>query len=757
MMTSPFTGPGSPFGGPGLRLLLLLPLLIASWSRAEPGCSVIQGQVLDSDQRTSLPLCHVVLTDLERGMLTDASGAFTFLHVPIGRHRLRVTQLGYGDLLRSLDLQEGDTLRLELVLETRALPLAEMQVEAEGVRLEHLHEPALSLRATELQEHLGLTLAETLDEQVGIASRSMGPAPARPVLRGHSGDRLLLLEDGSGTGDLSATSADHAVAIEPLTARRVVWIRGAETLLYSSGAAGGVLDVEHGLVPGELLAKPTGTVALVGGSVARSLGGTARLDASRGQLGWMLEGSLRKSGELGTPRGRLSNSSLTTGSLSSGLGYVGDRLRLGLGATIYESDYGIPGGFVGGHPKGVDVELARRNLHVEGDLRPTRGLRFAKLCTTLSHYMHSEFESSGLLGISFDVLSAQSRLELGLPGLGRIREGRLNLEAEWRNFASGGLSHAPDTDERHLALAWLEHALLPGGWHLHAALRGDHKLIRPDRERHSLVVGHIRRREFQGFSAALQVDAPEMELASWRLQPGGSLQRTWRSPTVEELFSGGPHLAAYSYEIGNPELGAETGWLLEAGLEARRAGWLLRLRAYEQRFDDYIFPSFTGRMSARRADLYEYRTIGRDALHRGLELEADWRSRDWHAGLGASVLRAELASGGSLPSVPPLSGRLQCSRTLRAWEAGVQLTGALAQDRVYQAEDPLALPEARTAGWAKLDLVLNWRGSRGPHLHQVDLRLDNALDQEYRNHLSRVRSVMPEAGRSLSATWRVWF
>jgi iron complex outermembrane receptor protein len=736
--------------------LLLSMLILAPGVQAAPDCTVLQGQVLDARSRLPLPLSNVMLVDLERGAATDAQGRFTFVHVPYGEHRLRVTHLGHQDHVQELELEGCDTLRLAIQLEPRALPLAEIRVKAGAERLEQLHDPALVLRTAELQRELGSTLAETLDEQTGIATRSMGPAPARPVLRGHSGDRLLLLEDGSGTGDLSATSADHAVAIEPLTARKVVWIRGAETLLYSAGAAGGVLDVEHGLVPDELPVKPVGTVAVVAESAARSGGGSARLDGARDQRGWMVEGTWRQAGNLRTPTGRLGNSGLETGSLSLGMGHVGDRLRLGVGASMYESTYGIPGGFVGGHPNGVDIELARRNLQLEGDLRPVRGLRFAKVTGSFSHYDHAEFESSGLLGISFDVLSAESRLELGLPTLGILRHGQLRLGAGWRNFATGGLSHAPDTDERQFSLAWLEHVLLPGGWHMHGAVRGDSRRLAPDRERVSLVVGHIREREFHGLSAAFQVDAPEWSQGAWTFQPVASLLRTWRPPTVEELFSGGPHLAAYSYEIGNPELDAETGWLLEAGVEARGPVLNVHLRGFHQEFQGYIFPSFTGRMSPRRADLFEYRTIGRNARHQGLELDADWHSPRWRARLGASLVKARLAEGGALPATPPASARLQLNRVLRAWEAGLQLSGAWKQDAVYRAEDPEALPEARTAGWVRLDLLGGWRGMLGGRLHQLDLRLDNVFDLEYRNHLSRVRSVMPEAGRNAKLVWRMW-
>lgn len=731
-------------------------LALVAAARAED-CARLRGLVIDGSGEP-LPLCHATLVDLGRWTSSGPDGRFSFLHVPPGPHRLRVTRLGYRDRLLAVELQACDTLDLTLRLEEAPLAMGDLTVEGHGERLERLHDPALALQAAQLQREGGATLAEALDGQTGVSSRSMGPAPARPVLRGHSGDRLLLLEDGASTGDLSATSADHAVAIDPLSARRVEWIRGAETLLHAPGAAGGVLDVDRGLVPDEARDGLAGSLALGSASGNRSLDGALRLDGGSGGSAWTLDGTWRRADDMDTPTGRLGNSSLATAGLSAGLSAIGDAGHLGLAGTVYESDYGIPGGFVGGHPNGVDISMQRRNLRIAGRrLEPGAGLRFLAGSLSLARYHHAEYESSGLLGVEFGVLDAELRLDAGLGSWWRFTEGRLRLEAELRDFATGGLSHAPDTDESRLALAWLEHATFGDGWHLRAALRGDARRLDPGPERVSLVVGHIRERSFAGISGALQLDAPPCLLAGWQLEPSACLQRSWRAPTVEELFSGGPHLAAYSYEVGNPELGAETGWLSEAGLELRRGGLRARLSGYLQVFDGYVFPSFTGRFSARRADLYEYRSEGRDARIAGIELDGGWSLEGWRLAAGGSWTRGDLVGGGPLPAMPPASGRLDLERLLGAWTAGLRLSGALPQDQVYRAEDPGALPEEATAGWLRLDLDLSWRAVAGGRLQQLDLRLENVLDLEYRNHLSRVRSVMPEAGRSLRASWRLWW
>ena len=55
------------------------------------------------------------------------------------------------------------------------------------------------------------------------------------------------------------------------------------------------------------------------------------------------------------------------------------------------------------------------------------------------------------------------------------------------------------------------------------------------------------------------------------------------------------------------------------------------------------------------------------------------------------------------------------------------------------------------------DLTAGVRLLVGARLHTLTLRVDNLLDQEYRDHLSRVKQIMPEAGRNVSLLYRVTF
>ena len=105
------------------------------------------------------------------------------------------------------------------------------------------------LQAEKLDRKVSTTIAETIKNEPDIAIRSMGPAAARPVIKGLSGSHVTLTEDGSFCGDMSATSPDHAVASEVLTAHKLNIVRGPQILSHSFATAGGVIQVSHQDIP----------------------------------------------------------------------------------------------------------------------------------------------------------------------------------------------------------------------------------------------------------------------------------------------------------------------------------------------------------------------------------------------------------------------------------------------------------------------------------------------------------------------------
>ena len=128
-------------------------------------------------------------------------------------------------------------------------------------------QPTSVLAGQELTQTLEMSLGATLENQPGIASRSFEPAPARPVVRGLGGDRVLILQDGQRLGDLSSQSGDHGVNVNLATATRIEVVRGPATLLYGANAIGGLVNIITDEIPTEPEEGVGGNVVLPSSSV----------------------------------------------------------------------------------------------------------------------------------------------------------------------------------------------------------------------------------------------------------------------------------------------------------------------------------------------------------------------------------------------------------------------------------------------------------------------------------------------------------
>src|SRR5699024_6486607 len=117
------------------------------------------------------------------------------------------------------------------------------------------------------RRNMEATLAATLKSLPGLAMRSLGAAPARPVIRGLGGNRVTTLQDGIQTSDASGLAADHAVTIDPIGASKREIARGPEALKYGLNAVEGVINVVSQRIPAIMPGHVEGNAGIQGETV----------------------------------------------------------------------------------------------------------------------------------------------------------------------------------------------------------------------------------------------------------------------------------------------------------------------------------------------------------------------------------------------------------------------------------------------------------------------------------------------------------
>ena len=140
------------------------------------------------------------------------------------------------------------------------------------------------LPGQDLQKQIEMSLGNTLENQPGVAARSFGPAPSRPVIRGLDGDRVQILQDGQRMGDLSSQSGDHGVTVNPASAERIEVVRGPATLLYGANAIGGLVNVITEDIPTRPIDGTSGNMTFDLGSAADEGGAAADFRAGTGNV-----------------------------------------------------------------------------------------------------------------------------------------------------------------------------------------------------------------------------------------------------------------------------------------------------------------------------------------------------------------------------------------------------------------------------------------------------------------------------------------
>lgn len=723
---------------------------LAAQGRAAPQ---VAGRVTDV-HGAPLPQAQVVISSLGRGTLTDGEGRFAFWNLPPGRHRLEVLLIGYAPArLVILIPSAGGREEVDLSLAATPLSLPGLHVTgtAVGRNPQAVTQSTTQLSGRGLERELGATIAHTLASQPGIAVRYNGPGASLPVIRGLTGDRILVLRDGLRTADLSGSADDHGLTIDPLAAQRLEVVRGPATLMYGNNALGGVVNVISDDMPSSVPQSTRWMAAAQTETAHPGASGNLRLSAPLGES-WALTTRLaaRQAGDVRIGNDpvlgdRLANTDLRSWDTSLGLGYVRPQVTAGAALKAYGFAYGLP------VPPESDPISLRGNRY-EASARaevalPQAAFPSLRADLTLQDYGHDELdELSGELQMSFGLRTQAANLLLRQAALGPFTDGAWGISGLLKQYApTGAAALTPPAAARTFGIFAFQELALGAGPALEAGARFDHYGIA---SADNAKFGPAVERTFRAFSGSLGLRAP--------LAPGVtasfSLARSFRAPTVEELFSAAPHAGTGAVEFGDPTLAAEHGRSVEGVLRFESARWHGQLAAYSNVIASYIHLVARGDTLIEAVRLPVFAYAQDDVRLRGVEAAVERALRDdLVLGMTADAVRAEHADGAPLSFMPaPRLGAL-----LR-WDNGTFSLGGdmhheFAQERVGSAEE---LP---TPAHTLLRLHAGVRLLRGGTVHSLSLRGENLTNELHREATSRIKDFAPGPGRNIALVYRVFF
>jgi iron complex outermembrane receptor protein len=660
--------------------------------------------------------------------------------------------------------------------ERAADQLDEVVVTASPLRrkTDDLARPIEVVTGTALDDQREKTLGESVARLPGVQSSFFGAGVGRPIIRGLDGARVQVLSEGIGSLDVSTVSADHAVTIEPFLADQIEVLKGPATLLFGSGAVGGAVNVVDGRIHEQAVDGFGGRMELRGNTVADERAGAFRIDGDAGRLGLHADAFYRETGDYEIPgfaerghddhdhgddhedeetRGLLENSRTRVRGGAFGASYIGERGFLGGALSRYENRYGVPGhshGHEDHDDEGDDdheeehgdvvIDMEQTRTDVKSGLnRPFSGHEALRVRIAHNDYRHVELEGDEI-GTRFENTGTEARIELvhapiaGWTGAYGTQVGQRDFEA------IGEEAFVPPSESSDLGLFLIERR----EWErasLEAGGRYDRVKVDPDFDHPSVSTG--------AFSASL---AGEWRFSGdWHLRLG--LDRAQRAPGAEELYSDGLHVATGGYEIGHPGLDKETANQVELGLHYHGQRVELKLAAYLNRFDDFIYLAETGE-DIDESPIRQWRQD--DAEFHGGEAElgltlADNASGRYRLRLMADTVRGELDDGlGNLPRIAPGRFGAGLDWNWNGWRASISALH-------YRRQNRIATNETSTPGFTLVGADLAYAIDVGDEEIEVFLQGRNLGNEEARLHTSFLKDVAPLPGRSMGFGVRAYF
>jgi len=629
--------------------------------------------------------------------------------------------------------------------------------------VQELAQPTSVVDGDALTRKQAASIGETLAGELGVSATYFGPVASRPVIRGQFGERVRVLSNALDSLDASALSEDHAVSVDSILAERVEIVRGPATLLYGSGAAGGLVNIVDYRIAEQPLEKPfSGTAALRSDSALGLRSVAAGADFGTDRVALHLDGFRRTTDDIMIPGhaesailrqmeeeegehaeeeafGVVENTSSTVESGAAAVSMTGERSYFGVSVSGYDSEYGIPGhhheeeGEEGGEEAAVRIALDQTRYDIKGEWNFDGFLNRAKLRLARNDYQHTEFEGTEV-GTQFDTDGTDARIELRHRPANNF-EGAFGIQYKNIDFlAEGDEAFVPASETTQLSLFLFEEYAISEDWALQGSFRAEHQNLDTP-----MLSGY----DATAFGASLG--------SIWSLGKvynlSANLALTERHPNATELFADGPHVAVQRYERGSliTESGVfdkEVSTNIDLTLRriSERVEWTVT--AFVNRIDDYILLSPTD-LTIDELPVFDYEQ--QDVEMYGIEAEAlfdifENRHGHLHTRVFADFVRGEEShSGEDLPRLPPLRWGIGIHFTRNAVDASIDV-------EFHSKQDHIASNELPTDAYSMLNAEVSYTFA-GRLLGFV--RGTNLTDEDARRHTSPLKDLIPLPGRSL--------
>jgi iron complex outermembrane receptor protein len=670
------------------------------------------------------------------------------------------------------------------------------------------------LNENALKQSSAPSLGDTLSSEPGIAGSGFAPGASRPVIRGQADNRIRVLNNGTEVFDVSNLSPDHAPSVSPLLSQSIEVVRGPATILFGSGAIGGVVNISDGVIAveqpanalsGEIVGRYNSADLERSGAISltlspaphwvfhgqfsflrtddRRIPGFALDERIRGLL-TPAQAAGRGFGE--NPEGTVPNTYVKTKDYAFGLSYVWDKGYIGASFTEFLSVYGVPDDpevdDPAMPPARVRLDVDKRQINARSSIvEPLPWFSTVNAKFVYTDYRHDEIDGEEI-GSTFKTNGVDSRLELVHKPTGPF-EGSIGGQFFYKELSVLGDSpFLQPTQTTQIAAFIFEEVKLTTPLRLQFGARVEHQSVEIDSSDPVLTSLTSPAQKQQSFlpisgAAGLLYDFVD----GWQFAINGTYSQ--RAPTAEELFARGAHDATFQFIIGDPTLSEEKNVGVDVSLRKTTGVVTGTVSAFYNRYDGFIDFTPTGDFEdGLRVFVYTPRTAEfyggeakadfhllpltltepqtedakdsksvRSVITKNENAERRKNPNDLFLRLQADYVHAtDLDTGEPLPRITPMRYSASLNYESEKWNASVEGQRVEAQDRV-------APFETTTPGYTFLNASIGYKFRTGPTYNYIYVKGTNLTNEEARDHLSFLKEVLPLAGRGVAVGFRTTF
>lgn len=706
----------------------------------------LSGTVSDAQGKAIFGV-NISIPELHKETVSDENGRYQFSHIPPGTFRVTFSFIGYATVTKSLvfsgasqqvdvQLQPSDQHMDEVIVST-----AFNKLQSENVmKVEHVSSKSLQQKGV-------LTLVEGLATIPGVSQISTGNAIGKPVIRGLSGNRVLVYTQGVRLEN-QQFGEEHGLGLNDSGVGSIEVIKGPASLLYGSDAMGGVLYFNP-----EKFARPNtfhGDYRQQFFSNTHGSSTTLGVRTSSEKLKFLVRGKYDVHADYKTAdSARAVNTRFNEADFKAALGFSSAAVSSTLRYNFNRLNIGIPEEGPGGESTDRTPAYPRQGVssHIVS-LNNTLYFKKSKMDLNVGYISNdrSEFEDSPQPVLQMRLNTLNYDAKYYLPGIGKV-ESILGVQGMRQdNKNSGEELLIPDAVVNDLGIfgtfnyQWGKNTLQAG-------LRFDRRSLTTQTHGIEGEEGYFAGidKSFSSFNASVGFKNNSLENVILRL----NLASGFRAPNLAELTSNGVHEGSNRYEIGNAGLKNEQNIQADLNIEYKTTHFELFANGFYNHIGNYIFIAPNGGVIDGNA-VYDY--VQENARLYGGEAGIHFHPHplDWlHITSSFESVTGQKDNGDYLPLIPAnkwnsaLKTEFGDFPWLKESFASLNVEYTFAQNNTGQFETP-------TSGYALLHFALGGTIRFREVAMDLNLNVNNLLNRDYIAHLSRLKpDGIPNMGRNV--------